>query len=107
MMNAIALLLQASGGGTSTLVSFVPILAMVLIFYFLVIAPANKQRKKTQEMLSALKKGDRVVTSGGIYGTVQSVEPETVYLKIADNVRVKVARSAISGLVAGESESPS
>ena len=105
-MNAIALL-QASGGGASTFVSFVPILAMVAIFYFLVIAPANKQRRKTQEMLSALKKGDRVVTTGGIYGTVQSVEPETVYLKIADNVRVKVARSAISGLVAGESESPS
>jgi preprotein translocase subunit YajC len=98
-------LLQSSGGGSSTLVSFVPILAMVLIFYFLVIGPANKQRKKTAEMLSALKKGDRVVTSGGIYGTVQGVEPETVYLKIADNVKVKVARSAISGLVAGESES--
>jgi preprotein translocase subunit YajC len=56
-------------------------------------------------MLSALKKGDRVVTSGGIYGTVQGVESETVYLKIAENVKVKVARSAISGLVAGESES--
>jgi len=99
------LLLQSSGGGASTLVSFVPILAMVLIFYFLVIGPANKQRKKTAEMLSALKKGDRVVTSGGIYGTVQGVESETVYLKIAENVKVKVARSAISGLVAGESES--
>lgn len=103
-MNAIALL-QASGGSANTLISFVPILAMVAIFWFLVIRPANQQRKKTQEMLSALKKGDRVVTSGGIYGTVQSVEAETVYLKIADNVKVKVARSAISGLVAGESES--
>lgn len=105
-MNAIALL-QSAGGGASTFASFVPILAMVAIFYFLVIAPANKQRRKTQEMLSALKKGDRVVTTGGIYGTVQSVEAETVYLKIAENVRVKVARSAISGLVAGESESQS
>jgi preprotein translocase subunit YajC len=104
-MNATALLLQSSGGGSSTLVSFIPIVAMVLIFYFLVIGPANKQRKKTAEMLSALKKGDRVVTSGGIYGTVQGVESETVYLKIAENVKVKVARSAISGLVAGESES--
>jgi preprotein translocase subunit YajC len=101
------LFLQSSGGGASTLVSFVPIVAMVLIFYFLVIGPANKQRKKTAEMLSALKKGDRVVTSGGIYGTVQGVESETVYLKIAENVKVKVARSAISGLVAGESESQS
>ena len=56
-------------------------------------------------MLSALKKGDRVLTSGGIYGTIQGVEPEAVYLKIADNVKVKVARSAISGIVSGESES--
>ena len=103
-MNAIALL-QSTGGGASTLVSFVPIVAMVAIFYFLVIGPANKQRRKTAEMLSALKKGDRVLTTGGIYGTVQSVEAETVYLKIADNVRVKVARSAISSLVTGETES--
>ena len=103
-MNALALL-QSTGGGANTLVSFVPIVAMVAIFYFLVIGPANKQRKKTQQMLSALKKGDRVLTTGVIYGTVQGVEPEAVYLKIAENVRVKVARSAISGLVSGESES--
>ena len=104
MMNAIALL-QTSGGASAALVQFAPIVAIGLVFYFLVIAPANKQRKKTAEMLSALKKGDQVVTSGGIYGTIQGVESETVYLKIAENVRVKVARSAISGIVAGESES--
>lgn len=86
---------------------FLPIVAIGLVFYFLVIAPANKQRKKTQEMLSALKKGDRVITSGGIYGTIQGVEAEHVYLKIAENVKVKVARSAISGIAAGESESQS
>lgn len=102
-MNAIALL-QTSGGAASAIVQFAPILAIGLVFYFLVIAPANKQRKKTQEMLSALKKGDRVVTTGGIYGTVQGVEPDAVYLKIAENVKVKVARSAISGLT-GDSES--
>lgn len=102
-MNAIALL--QSGGGAAAIANFVPILAIGLVFYFLVIAPANKQRKKQQEMLSALKKGDRVLTSGGIYGTVQGVEPDAVYLKIAENVKVKVARSAISGLVSGESES--
>ena len=105
-MNAIALL-QSSGGGSSSLLSFVPIIAMGLIFYFLVIAPANKQRKKTQEMLSQLKKGDRVVTSGGIYGTISRVDAETVHLRIADTVTVKVARSAISGVVTGESESKS
>ena len=99
-MNTIALL-QAGGTGTF-LVQILPIAAIFLVFYFIVIAPANKQRRKTQEMLSALKKGDRVVTQGGIYGTVQGVEPEVVYLKIAENVKVKVARSAITGLVSGE-----
>ena len=103
-MNAIALLLQ-SAGGAAALAQFLPIIAIGLVFYFLVIAPASKQRKKTAEMLSALKKGDRVLTTGGIYGTIQGVEPDAVYLKIAENVKVKVARSAISGVVTGESES--
>ena len=61
-MNAIALL--QSSGGAAAFANFLPIIAIGLIFYFLVIAPANKQRKQTQEMLSSLKKGDRVVTSG-------------------------------------------
>jgi preprotein translocase subunit YajC len=98
------LLLQTSGGAAALLVQVMPILAIGLVFYFLVIAPANKQRKKTQEMLGSLKKGDRVVTSGGIYGTIQGVEAEVVYLKIADNVKVKVSRSAVSGVVTGETE---
>ena len=102
-MNAIALL-QTSGGATGALIQFAPIVAIGLVFYFLVIAPANKQRKKTQEMISSLKKGDRVITTGGIYGTVQGVEPDAVYLKIAENVKVKVARSAVSGVVTGDSE---
>jgi len=99
-MNTIALL-QAGGSG-AFLVQILPIAAIFLVFYFIVIAPANKQRRKTQEMLSALKKGDRVATQGGIYGTVQGVEAEVVYLKIAENVKVKVARSAITSIVSGE-----
>jgi preprotein translocase subunit YajC len=102
-MNAIALL-QTSGGATAALVQFAPIVAIGLVFYFLVIAPANKQRKKTQEMISSLKKGDRVITTGGIYGTVQGVEADAVYLKIAENVKVKVSRSAVSGVVTEDTE---
>ena len=99
------LLIQSSANGASALfVQVLPILAIGLVFYFLVIAPANKQRRKQQEMLSSLKKGDRVVTSGGIYGTIQGVEAEVVYLKIADNVKVKVLRSAVSSIVTGETE---
>lgn len=100
-------LLQASSDSTiAFLINILPIAAIFLVFYFLVIGPANKQKRKTQEMLSSLKKGDRVVTTGGIYGTVQGVEPEVVYLKIADNVKVKVARSAITSIQAGEGEQP-
>ena len=101
-MNAIALL-QSAGAGAA-LVQFAPIVAIGLVFYFLVIAPANKQRKKTQEMISSLKKGDRVITTGGIYGTVQGVEADVIYLKIAENVKVKVSRSAVSGVLSGEAE---
>ena len=89
----------------AAIANFLPIIAIGLVFYFMVIGPANKQRRKQQEMLSALKKGDRVITSGGIYGTIQGVEPDAVYLKIAENVKVKVLRSAISGVVTGENES--
>jgi preprotein translocase subunit YajC len=103
-MNTIALL-QAGGNSAAALfVQILPILAIGLVFYFLVIAPANKQRKKTEQMLSALKKGDRVLTSGGIYGTVQGVEADVVYLKIAENVKIKLARSAVTAIVAGETE---
>ena len=102
-MTAIALL-ESAGGATAIIVQVLPIVAIGLIFYFLVIAPANKQRRKTQEMLSALKKGDRVLTTGGIYGTVQSVESDTIQLRIAENVKVKLARSAVSSVVAGDAE---
>ena len=98
------LLLQTSAGTGALIAQVLPILAIGLVFYFIVIAPANKQRKKTQEMLSLLKKGDRVVTSGGIYGTIQGVEADVVYLKIAENVKVKVSRSAVTGVVSGDSE---
>ena len=107
-MNTFALLLQAGGNSTTALlVQVLPIAAIFLVFYFLVIAPANKQKRKTQEMLNSLKKGDRVVTSGGIYGTIQGVEPEVVYLKIAENVKVKVTRSAITGVLTSEGEQQS
>jgi preprotein translocase subunit YajC len=105
-MNAIALL-QSTGGATAAIVNFAPFILLFVVWYFLVIRPGNEQKKKQREMLSALKKGDRVITSSGIYGTIASVEPEAayLYLKIAENVKVKVARSAISGVEAGESES--
>jgi len=97
-------LLQIGAGTGALIAQILPIVAIGLVFYFIVIAPASKQRRRTQEMLNSLKKGDRVVTSGGIYGTIQGVEPEVVYLKIAENVKVKVARSAITGVITGDTE---
>lgn len=102
-MHTIALLQAGGNSTTAFLIQIAPIAAIFAVFYFLVIAPASKQRRKTQEMLSSLKKGDRVVTSGGIYGTIQGVEAEVVYLKIAENVKVKVLRSAIASIVTGDS----
>lgn len=80
-----------------------PIVVIVGIFYVVVILPASKQRKKTEEMLSSLKKGDRVLTSGGMYGSVQGVENDVVFLKIAENVKVRVAKSAVTGVVTDSS----
>jgi preprotein translocase subunit YajC len=98
-MHTIALLQSAGNGTVAFLFNVLPIAAIGLVFYFLVIAPANKQRRQQQEMMNALKKGDRVLTSGGIYGTIQGVEADVVFLKIAENVKVKVARSAVSGVI--------
>jgi preprotein translocase subunit YajC len=79
-------------------VNFVPILLIFVIFYFLVMAPQRKRQKKHNEMLGNLKSGDRVVTSGGLYGTVVGVTDTIVQLRIADQVKVDVARHAIAEL---------
>ena len=77
---------------------FVPYLFIAVIFYFLLIAPMRKRQKALSQMVDSLKKGDRIVTSGGIYGEIAGVDAETVILKVADNVRIKLAKSAIAGL---------
>jgi len=87
------------GGAGSLLTSFLPLIAIVFIFYFLIIRPQNKKRKETEKMLSALKKGDRVVTIGGLYGTVQSVKDTTVIVKADDNVKLEFLRSAVSSVI--------
>ena len=84
-----------------------PVLLIVPIFYFLVIRPQQQQRRKTKDMLGNLKTGDRVLTSGGIYGTIVGFRDGVVQLQVANQVRVDVARSAISGLAAEESEGKS
>ena len=86
------------GGGASSLFSFLPLIAIVGIFYFLILRPQNKKQKETQRMLSALKKGDRVVTIGGIHGVIQSVRESTVIVKVDENVKLELNRAAVSSV---------
>lgn len=73
-----------------------PIVLMVVIFYFLLYRPQQKEQKRRREFLAALKKGDRVVTVGGIYGTITALTEKVVTLKVAERVEIDVSRSAIS-----------
>jgi preprotein translocase subunit YajC len=94
-----------TGSPLGALGGMLPMVLIFVIFYFLLIAPMRKKQKKTQEMLSKLKKGDEVVTGGGIFGRITAMDDERgfVILQIADNTKIKVMRSAIAGL-AGEPE---
>ena len=76
--------------------AFLPLVVIMVIFYLLLILPAQRRQKKTQAMLNALKTGDKVITTGGLYGVIVGVEDDAVQLRIAEQVKVKVARSAIS-----------
>ena len=78
--------------------AFLPLVIIMVIFYVLLILPAQRRQKKTQAMLNALKNGDKVVTSGGLYGTIVGLEPDAVQLRIAEQVKVRVARSAIADI---------
>ena len=84
-------------------VTMVPMVAIFAIFYFLLIWPVRKRQKALQALVEGLKRGDKVVTNGGIYGEVSAVEGPVVHLKVADNLKIRVAKSAISGLE-GEAE---
>ena len=95
----------ASGAeGPSPFSMLLPILGMLLIFYFLMIRPQQKRQREVQKMLSAVKKGDRVLTASGLYGTVAGVKDDVLVLQIADNVKVEMVKSAVTGVVAQGSE---
>jgi preprotein translocase subunit YajC len=98
-----AILLQAAGGGGFG-GFLIPLGLMFAIMYFMVIMPQQRQRKKMQEMLGALKTGDKIVTSGGIYGTVNGIDGDSVILKISSEpqVKIRIARAAIGQVEASE-----
>lgn len=83
----------------NALMQFVPLIIIMVIFYFLLIKPQQKQMKERNAMLKALKTGDKVLTNGGIVGVITALKEEELELEIAKSVKVTVVRSAIAGLV--------
>ena len=101
--------LQAGGAASasasgSLIGSLLPFLLIIVIFYLFLIRPQNKKQKETQKMLDALKKGDKVITIGGIHGTVSSVKENTVIVKVDDDCKLEFNRTAISSVELTEAE---
>lgn len=92
------------GGGAGTFTALVPLLLMFAIFYFILIRPQQKKQRQHQEMLKGLKTGDQIVTAGGIYGTIVGIDENKVRLKIAENVKIDLARGSIQTRIGWEGE---
>jgi preprotein translocase subunit YajC len=90
------LILQAAS--PDVLIQFAPIVIIGVIFYLLIFMPMRKKQKKVEAMIAALKNGDRVITSSGIYGVIAGVKDRTFILKISDQVKIEVSKNAVAGL---------
>jgi preprotein translocase subunit YajC len=96
---------QTDGTGSS-LLGFLPIVAIFLVFYFLLILPNQKRQKKLQQMLAGLKNGDRVVTNGGLHGTIVGIKDEYAVLRVPpDQIKIEILRSSIGSIEGGEQQS--
>jgi preprotein translocase subunit YajC len=99
-MNWILFAMGPSGnGGGSPAAMLLPIIGMLVIFYLLLIRPQQKKQKDLQQMIAALRKGDRVMTTGGIYGTIAGIRDNIIVLKVAEDVKIEVIKSSIASLV--------
>jgi preprotein translocase subunit YajC len=94
----------SGGGGAGGLGAFIPLILMFVVFYFLLIHPQRKKQKQHQHMLADLKRGDQIVTMGGIHGIIEGLTDTVVKVKIADNVMVDISRSAIAAKIGGGPE---
>ena len=91
------LLLQATPAqAPSPITQFAPLIFIGVIFYFLLIRPQQKQRKEQKKLITALKTGDKVVTTGGIHGMISNVKERTVLLKVADNVKIEIDKASVA-----------
>lgn len=96
-MTSIAYAAAPAGGGAGGFASFLPLILIFVVFYFLLIRPQQKQAKQHQQFLSDLKTGDKVITRGGIHGTITGLTDTVITLEIAKDIKVKVSRDAIGG----------
>ena len=95
----LSVLMTSPPGQGPTLGSQLPLILIIFsIFYFIVFRPMRKRQRETEQLLGALKSGDRVVTNGGIYGTVVGVTDDVIQLRVADHVKIQIAKSAIARL---------
>jgi len=102
-MNAQYLLALQLGGGGAGLLGFAPLIFIFAIFYFLLILPQQRRQKKWQHMLGELKTGDKVVTSGGLRGTIVALKDDYIHLRVPpDNLRVEVSRASVSSVSTAE-----
>ena len=104
-VNLASLALAQAGGQPGGIALFLPLILIMGIFYFLMIMPAQRRQKKVNEMLKGLKTGDKVITNSGIFGTIVGMEDDSVQLRIAEQVKIKMSRSAIAGLQVENRES--
>ncbi|MBN2070211.1 MAG: preprotein translocase subunit YajC [Candidatus Krumholzibacteriota bacterium] len=88
-----------SGEGGNPLMMFVPIILIFVVFYLILIRPQQKKQKEHQNLLSQLRKGDKVVTNGGLYGTIVDAKDHVAVIKIAENVKVEIVKSAIATVI--------
>ena len=100
MFEKLAYAAPEQGAQVNPLISFLPLILMVAVFYFLLIRPQRKRQRELQKMIEDLKKGDRVITSGGIIGTVTSIQNDYLVIKMGqdDGTKVEILKSAVTGL---------
>jgi preprotein translocase subunit YajC len=90
---------QSGDGGPGIMSNLILFGSIILIFYFMIIRPQQKRAKERQKLIDSMKKGDKVITASGIYGTISGLDEKTVLVQIADNVKVKLDRSAIATII--------
>jgi preprotein translocase subunit YajC len=98
------MLLQQQAPSPGGIISFLPLILILGIFYLIVFLPARRRQKKLQDMIDHLKAGDKVVTSGGIYGTIVGFKDDRIQLRVAENVKVELSRNAVTALQESQQE---